>query len=207
MPRTCFCALARVAFIYKIFYESYDVTWWAGPAYVSMGFEACLGVMCASAPALKMYFERFLGDPNFNYGTGSFASGFASMLSKITGRKRSQNKSNLSGSTYLESKQDYGGNSMVKLSKRSMDESFSDDLELGGIEVTREVEVVSAYKEPAMSQPVQAHVGWRQRDETSPHRMSFRSERPLQDYFTHSNRIPESWLEEDSNPPTPPMAD
>ena len=66
-----------------------------------MGFEVCLGVVCASAPALKMYFERFLSDPNAKYGTGSFASGFSSMFSKITGRKRSQNKSNLSAGTYL----------------------------------------------------------------------------------------------------------
>jgi hypothetical protein len=217
MLRTCFCALSRIVFLYKIFYESYDVTWWAGPAYVTMGFEVCLGVLCASAPALKVYFERFLSDPNLKYGTGSFASGLSSTLSKIMGRKRSQNKSNLSASTYLGSKQDYGGsmggtltdrrNSMVKLGKRGMDESFGDDLELGGIEVTREVEVVSAYKEPAISQPMQAHASWRRRDETSPHLMSFGSERPLQDFFTMSNQSPDSWLEEDSNPPTPPMAD
>ena len=174
-------------------------------------------MLCASAPALKMRFERFLSDPNLKYGTGSFANGLSSTFSKIMGRKRSQNKSNLSASTYLGSKQDYGGsmggtltdrrNSMVKLGKRGMDESFGDDRELGGIEVTREVEVVSAYKEPAIPQPVQAHASWRRRDETSPHLMSFGSERPLQDFFTMSNQSPDSWLEEDSNPPTPPMAD
>jgi hypothetical protein len=214
MPSTCFCALARIAFIYKIFYESYDVTFWAGPAYVTMGFEVCLGVLCASTPALKMYFEKFLNNPHFKYGTGSFASGLSNTFSKITGRKRSQNKSGLSASTFPESKQDYdssmGGiltdrrNSMVKLSKRAIDESFGDDLELGGIEVTREVEVVSAYKESAISRPQAA---WQRRDEPSPHLMSFSSERPLQDYFIESSRSPESWLEEDSNPSTPPAAD
>jgi hypothetical protein len=206
MPRTCFCALSRIAFIYKIFYQSYDVTWWAGPAYVTMGFEVCLGVLCACMPALKMYFEKFLSDPTSKYGT----------ISKITGRKRSQNKSNFSASTYVESKQSYGDsmggmtadrrNSMVKLSKRGVDESFGDDPELGGIEVTREVEVISAYKEPTTSQPTMAHAGWQQR-ETSPHLTFFSSERDLQDYFSRSNRSPESWLEEESNPPTPPLAD
>jgi hypothetical protein len=205
--------LARIAFLYKIFYKSYDVTWYAGPAYVTMGFESCLGVLCASLPACKIYFEKFLSDPNFKYGTSSFTSGIASAFSKITGRTRNQNKSNMSASTYLESKQSYslGGtlvdrhSSFIKLSKRGMGDSFGDDVELGGIEVTREVEVISAYKEPAVSQPM-AYAGWRQR-ETNPHLMSFSSERPLQDYFTNPARSPESWLEEDSNPPTPPMAD
>ena len=68
-------------------------------------------------------------------------------------------------------------NSIAKLGKRSMYESIGDDLELGCIEVTRDIEVISAYKEPAMSQP---HLR-RRRDATSPHLMSFSSERPLQE--------------------------
>jgi hypothetical protein len=83
-----------------------------------------------------------------------------------------------------------------------MDESYGDDVELGGIEVTREIEVISAYEEPAISQP---HMRWR--EAASPNAPSYSSERPLQDDFTKTLRSPNSWLEEDSNPSTPRTVD
>ena len=82
-------------------------------------------------------------------------------------------------------------NSMVKFSKRGIDESFGDDLELGGIEVTREVEVVSAYKEAGH---VAADAGVRglaaaRRDEPAPHFL-LQQRVLLQDFFAKSNQEP-----------------
>jgi hypothetical protein len=45
-----------------IYYASYDVGWWAGPAIATSGYEACLGIICASIPTLRVFFRKFFGE-------------------------------------------------------------------------------------------------------------------------------------------------
>jgi hypothetical protein len=210
--RTCFCAVLRIFYVYEIFYASYDVTWWAGPAYVTAGFEASLGVICASVPSLKFYFQKFFDDSQVGI-SGSLASFNDSTTSKSIGSKSSQRSKSSFGTTVVEPKYDYRNSptsmfsemevSSLKLGKKSLDESFGKpDLELGIISVTREVEVESVYNVPIMTDP---RIFWT-REESSPQALSS-SERPLRVYLASNVTVPDSWLDEDSCPSTPTSLD
>jgi hypothetical protein len=45
---------------YRIYFESYDVTWIAGETFMLSLFELYIGAMCANAPALKVFFKAIL---------------------------------------------------------------------------------------------------------------------------------------------------
>jgi hypothetical protein len=62
LASTCLCAIIRIFYVYQIYYASYDVSWWAGPAFATAGFEASLGVICASIPTLRVFFRKFFGE-------------------------------------------------------------------------------------------------------------------------------------------------
>jgi hypothetical protein len=62
LTRTCSCAILRIYYVYLIYYGSYDVGWNAGPAIWTSGCEACLGVICASIPTLRVFFRGFFGE-------------------------------------------------------------------------------------------------------------------------------------------------
>ena len=66
--RTCSCAILRIYYVYQIYYASYDIPWWAGPAIATSGYEACLGVICASIPTLRVFFRKFFGESS-SYGS------------------------------------------------------------------------------------------------------------------------------------------
>jgi hypothetical protein len=51
-----------------IYYSTYDMTWESYPAWVWFAIEAHVAVMCASAPALKIFFKHALQVASF---TGS----------------------------------------------------------------------------------------------------------------------------------------
>lgn len=57
----CLIATLRCYYIWKIFYDTWDVTWWTWPSWLLTIMEALVAAMCASAPALKVVLHRFFG--------------------------------------------------------------------------------------------------------------------------------------------------
>jgi hypothetical protein len=51
----------RVVYIIRIYYFTYDMTWESLPALMWCAIEAHVAVICASAPALKVFFKETLG--------------------------------------------------------------------------------------------------------------------------------------------------
>jgi len=61
----CICGVLRIAYISVLYTSTYDLTWESQSIWLLMGVEANLAIICASAPALKAYFSRFLGPTSF----------------------------------------------------------------------------------------------------------------------------------------------
>jgi hypothetical protein len=183
----------RIYYVYIVFYRSYDVTWWAGPAYVTSAFESSLGIICACMPSLKFYFRKFFDSSSAI--SGSLPSLFTSFVSRCTAGKASRERR---GST----------NTIAQLNEYRSEGSFSDTMlrktELGTImiSVTRELDVESFYNEPYITEP---KIFWA-RETSTPHALSL-TDRPLREYLANNAQVPESWLDEDSSPPTPTSMD
>ncbi|KZM24673.1 hypothetical protein ST47_g4191 [Ascochyta rabiei] len=56
---TCICGILRTYFATYVYYYTYDITWYAYYGWIWTALEADLAVICASAPALKMFFRRY----------------------------------------------------------------------------------------------------------------------------------------------------
>ncbi|CBY01463.1 hypothetical protein LEMA_P002500.1 [Plenodomus lingam JN3] len=52
----------RAYYSWRIFYETYDVTWWTWDLMLTCLLELHLGAFCANAPALKVFFKHFFHD-------------------------------------------------------------------------------------------------------------------------------------------------
>jgi hypothetical protein len=52
--------------IFSIYYATYDMTWGSYPAWILLAIEAHVGVICASAPALEVYFKRWDSSANIS---------------------------------------------------------------------------------------------------------------------------------------------
>lgn len=52
-----------------IYFNTYDVTWYAEYALLFTGIEANLAVCCASAPALRLFFQNYFASPVKNLAT------------------------------------------------------------------------------------------------------------------------------------------
>jgi hypothetical protein len=72
------CGIMRTFWAIKVYYFTYDVTWNAYHGWIWTALEAQLGVVCASMPALKVFFKRY-----FNFST------IRSGLSGSSGKKAS----------------------------------------------------------------------------------------------------------------------
>lgn len=53
----------RTYYAIYIYYYTYDITWYAFYAWFWTALEADLGIMCASAPALKVFLRRYFSLP------------------------------------------------------------------------------------------------------------------------------------------------
>ena len=56
----CITGILRMYYIHRIFYTTYDVTWAAWEAWIWTVTEAHVAIICASAPALKIFVKRYL---------------------------------------------------------------------------------------------------------------------------------------------------
>lgn len=117
----CITGVLRIYYIHKIFYETYDTTWAAEDVWIWTMVEAHLAIICASAPAIKVFFKA--------YFTGSFTGS----LSR-TWRQRSYQRKGYAG----QEDSAYGTRSTT----------FADgahkDVELGAINITSVVDVDSS---------------------------------------------------------------
>lgn len=60
----CLCGILRTYYAIYVYYYTYDITWWAHEGWVWTALEAELGIICACAPALKIFLRRY-----FNHST------------------------------------------------------------------------------------------------------------------------------------------
>ncbi|KAJ8116664.1 hypothetical protein OPT61_g1959 [Boeremia exigua] len=56
---TCVCGILRTYYATYVYYYTYDITWYAYYGWIWTALEADLAVICASAPALKIFFRRY----------------------------------------------------------------------------------------------------------------------------------------------------
>ncbi|KAH7389768.1 hypothetical protein BKA66DRAFT_568692 [Pyrenochaeta sp. MPI-SDFR-AT-0127] len=70
---TCVCGILRTYYATYVYNYTYDITWYAYHGWIWTALEAQLGVICASAPALKIFFRRYLVMTSSR--TGNSASG------------------------------------------------------------------------------------------------------------------------------------
>jgi hypothetical protein len=63
----------RTYYSIYIYYGTYDITWYAFYAWIWTALEANLGVICASAPALKVFFRRYFNVPTNLHGNSGTA--------------------------------------------------------------------------------------------------------------------------------------
>ncbi|KAJ4363637.1 hypothetical protein N0V83_009933 [Neocucurbitaria cava] len=52
----------RTYSVYRLFFQTYDITWVASDAWLCTLLELHIGSMCANVPALKVFFTRYLRD-------------------------------------------------------------------------------------------------------------------------------------------------
>ncbi|OCK80245.1 hypothetical protein K432DRAFT_298128 [Lepidopterella palustris CBS 459.81] len=57
---TCVSGIMRIYYIQYVYFHTYDITWASLPGWAWTAIEADLAVICASAPALKVFFRRYL---------------------------------------------------------------------------------------------------------------------------------------------------
>jgi hypothetical protein len=190
---TCVSAVIRIVYIYQIFYTTYDITWVAGSAWLWTGVEATLGVICASIPALKVFFQKFLTATQL----GNTLSNSFSSIRNRTRRNGTSNNSNIDKSTRRSATLNLTGKShFTKSSTQRNSKSLADpDLELGTIAVTCEVEVASAYDDSESRSP--QHLN----SLTGPN-INSKSKMPAQKSRA-INHYETPWLDERSAPSSP----
>jgi hypothetical protein len=141
-PSTCVSSIFRIVYIYIIFYTTYDITWVAGIVWLWTGIEANLGVICASVPALKVYFQKYLSATQFGTALGS---SFGSTGNR-TKRNASAHTETAKSTRRLPTLNLTGKSRNTKSGTQRNSISYADkDLELGSIAITREVEIESTY--------------------------------------------------------------
>jgi len=171
----CITGVLRIYYIWKVYYDTYDVTWAAQDAWVWTSVEAHLAIICASAPALKVFLRQYFQTSGV---TGSFGNSWSRSrrrLSSYARRKagRSTNHSDDAKtglSTEATAKGSHNGSKMDASRKGTLT-----DIELGGINVTHDVEVASTYDDRPWTrsshfkspQPVQPHSQLHGSDEKS----------------------------------------
>jgi hypothetical protein len=58
--RLCICGVLRIYYSVRVYFWTYDMTWESYWAWVWLICETHIGVICASAPALKLLFKKVL---------------------------------------------------------------------------------------------------------------------------------------------------
>ncbi|EON65935.1 hypothetical protein W97_05177 [Coniosporium apollinis CBS 100218] len=136
----CVAGILRLYYVYHYFYLTGDGTWTAHDIWIWAVVESHMAIVCASAPALKVFFKKILNAS----GLGSHLSG---SLKRARGHSRSkgyggntspsQNTKDDPSIGYNASASRGGSNEMPRLKN-----SWTRDVELANIKVAREVDVI-----------------------------------------------------------------
>jgi hypothetical protein len=118
----CITGILRMYYIHRVFYETYDVTWAAWEAWIWTVTEAHVAIICASAPALKTFAKRYMS--NFSSGMSRWRTGSQGGYKRGTGYPT-----------------EYRNTSNSAILSADREQQRSRALELGGISVTRSVDV------------------------------------------------------------------
>ncbi|KAF2024334.1 hypothetical protein EK21DRAFT_20975, partial [Setomelanomma holmii] len=59
---TCVCGILRTYYATYVYFYTFDITWYAYYGWVWTALEADLGMLCASAPAMKVFFRRYFSN-------------------------------------------------------------------------------------------------------------------------------------------------
>ncbi|KAF1816740.1 hypothetical protein P152DRAFT_135994 [Eremomyces bilateralis CBS 781.70] len=122
----CITGILRILAIRKVYYKTYDVTWAAEEVWVWTAVETHLAVICASAPALKVFFKRYLK-------VSSFGSDLKYTIKRSFGQTGSEKPDRSYGLSSTVGKGTHPYSSRHK--------SITDDIELGGIKVARDIDI------------------------------------------------------------------
>jgi hypothetical protein len=72
---TCVCGILRTYYATYVYYYTYDITWYAYYGWVYTVLEAQLGLISASAPAIKVFFRRYFAIASSRAGYSRSGSG------------------------------------------------------------------------------------------------------------------------------------
>ena len=117
-------------YVRETFYRTYDVTWTAQGAFLWTNVEAMVAVICASAPALKVFFRQCLS-----------ASSFGDKI-RHSFRRTSDTRNGFSYGIDAPTLGTSAGKNWVSSTAKA-DKVKHRDVELGSIEVIKEFDVVS----------------------------------------------------------------
>lgn len=106
----------RLYFTWKVFYDTYDVTWVGWELWIWTLLELHVGVMCANAPALKAFFTRYFKVPkNSLTSSAGKSSGIRSASANLRFWKSSQVEKGYISEPYSQTTVDeHGGVRIVK---------------------------------------------------------------------------------------------
>lgn len=146
----------RIVYVRRLFYTSYDVTWIGYQIWLWTSIETSLGIVCASGPALKIFFRRYFNVSTIGSGLKkTFAGGkyykengmyyndqTGTAMSAPERRNNSQNGSTNSHGDHSQ----FGttcevGGKFSTVDTRPMAEDNDTDVELGTIKVMREIDI------------------------------------------------------------------
>ncbi|KAF1914747.1 hypothetical protein BDU57DRAFT_453234 [Ampelomyces quisqualis] len=99
---TCVCGILRTYYATYVYFYTYDITWHAYHGWIWTALEADIGVMCASAPALKVFFKRY-------FTSSTMSNGYSSFGTRKTPRPLSQSRGQASRYPITTSRADHSG--------------------------------------------------------------------------------------------------
>jgi hypothetical protein len=96
---TSICGIMRTYYAIYLYYFTYDITWIAYYGWIWTTLEADLAVICASAPALKIFFKRYFNSTINQSGLSSYGRDRTGQFSKVSAAK-SRGSSHFGGSKW-----------------------------------------------------------------------------------------------------------
>lgn len=96
----CFVGVYRIVLVYRTFWSTYDVPYFTRTTFVVTVVEITLGAMCASAPALKIFFNIVYKHANSSYKLDSQKSAECRTAKEVAKRKASKTSNPFGSSSH-----------------------------------------------------------------------------------------------------------
>ncbi|KAF2622507.1 hypothetical protein BU25DRAFT_209873 [Macroventuria anomochaeta] len=121
---TCVCGILRTYYATYVYYYTYDITWYAYYGWIWTALEADLAVICASAPALKIFFRCYFSLTISRSDYAKSGSGSRKTSAPLSSTAKSRGK----GSTFSASRITAGG-------------TYDDEVPMNSIKVSQGLDV------------------------------------------------------------------